>query len=146
MRRTSITAVLVVALLSLLIAPVFAQQGGRGGDRGGRRGTMGLMMYLERTWTLCSFKLECTAEQLEQLRPTYATALDTRDEAVQAAAEAQDWEAIGTALQACKDTLDAKLAEVLSEEQNTKLQEMATQRFGGMRRGPGGPPAPGAPQ
>ncbi len=99
-------------------------------------------MYLERTWTAVSFQLDCTSEQLAELRPTYRTALQQRDSSVKQAMQAQDWEALRAVLTQCKQTLDAKLQQVLSEEQWNKLQSLMQARMaglrGGMRRGQDG--------
>lgn len=120
----------VIALVVAMVASALAQQGPAGPGR--RGGMMGDMMYLERTWTAVSFQLECTGEQL---RPTYATALQTRNDALQAAREAQDREAVSAAIADCKSTLSAKLQEVLTEEQWTELEELMSVGMGGMRRG-----------
>ncbi len=134
-----LVAVAVLALAAATVTSVFAQQGQGGrGNRGGRGGMMGDMMYLERSWTAVSFQLDCTDEQIGQLRPTYETALSTRAEAIQAAADARDREGFRTAMTECRATLEAALQEVLTDEQWIELQDLMTARMGGMRRGAGG--------
>jgi Spy/CpxP family protein refolding chaperone len=139
------TALVVALVLVAASVPAFSQpgQGGQGGARRpggeGGRGMMGTMMYLERTWTAVSFQLDCTGEQLASLRPTYRNTLAARDAAVKAAAQAQDWQAMGKAMQDSKTRLDAKLKEVLSNAQWQKLQQLMQPRMGGMRPGGGAP-------
>ncbi|MFQ6131981.1 MAG: hypothetical protein ACE5R4_08100 [Armatimonadota bacterium] len=120
-------AVLCIGVVSLAVAAavVLAQQppGGRR-PGGGGRGMMGDMMYLERTWTAVSFQLDCTSEQLASLRPTYRNALNARNAALAKAREAGDFEAMGKAIRDCKTRLEAKLKEVLSTQQMTKLQQL----------------------
>ena len=140
-RKTTLAgagALVVVVVLAMTVSLAFGQKGS--GKRGaGQRGpgAMGGMMYLERTWTAVSFQLSCTSQQLEKLRPTYRTALKTRNAALKKAMEARDWKAVGTAMQKCKSTLDAKLKAVLSSQQWQKLQAQMKPRMGGMRRGGG---------
>lgn len=135
------TAVVAVALIVAGLTVAFGQQGQgrRGGRQGaGQWGMRGDMMYLERTWTAVSFQLECTSEQLEQLRPTYRQQLQLRNEGIQAAMEAQDFQGVREAMVNCRSALEEKLQEVLSDQQWTKLQELlSTGMFGG-RGGPRG--------
>ncbi len=107
---------------------------------------MGDMMYLERSWTAVSFKLDCTPEQTAALKPTYRNALNDRDAKMKVAMEAQNWEGMGTAITECKTRIEAKLKEVLSDAQMTKLTESMVRRGrpGGGGRGPGGPGGGGA--
>jgi hypothetical protein len=100
-------------------------------------------MYLERTWTAVSFQLDCTSTQLEQLRPTYRNSLNARNAALKAAGEAQDWQAMGKAMQDCKTRLDAKLKTVLSDSQWQKLQQLMQPHMGAMRPGGGARPGGG---
>ncbi|MFP3904446.1 MAG: hypothetical protein ACLFWB_09435 [Armatimonadota bacterium] len=135
--RKLITAVGIAAAVALLAAvaiPVFAQRGeARGGDRG-QRGMMGDMMYLERSWTAVSFQLECTDEQISQLYPIYALALQERNEAIKQAAVDQDREGYVEAIEACRTVLETKLQDVLTELQWQTLQEiMQPARRGGQR-------------
>ncbi len=131
---TGLVVVAVVALGAAMVTSALAQQ--EQGRRG--RGMMGAMMYLERSWTAVSFQLDCTGEQLELLRPTYRTALQTRADAVEASIEAQDWEGVRMAFTECKDSLDAKLQEVLTDEQWAQLEELMSAGMGmGGRRGGG---------
>ncbi|MGC9317821.1 MAG: hypothetical protein ACP5KN_07290 [Armatimonadota bacterium] len=133
------TAAVAVALIATGVTVALAQQGQ--GRRGGQRGMMGDMMYLERTWTAVSFQLECTSEQLEQLRPTYREQLQLRNESIQAAMQAQDFQGVREAIVNCRTALEAKLQEVLTDQQWTKLQQLlAPAMFGGPRgpRGAGG--------
>ena len=126
----------VMLLAAVVITMAFAQdqpQPQPGGQRGGMRD----MMYLERTWTAVSFQLECTTEQIAQLQPVYATALQTRNDAIKVAREAQDRDGVTAAVTECKTTLTEKLPEVLTDEQWTKLDELMSQGMG-MRGGGGG--------
>lgn len=152
MTRRSVLAIVGVALVPLLVSPVFAQgppPGGGGGGAGGgqRRGGMGgggmmNFIYLERTWTVVCFQVDVTSEQYTALKPTYRNALSARDAAVKKAMEAQDWQAMGKAMTDCKTRLETKLKEVLSTAQMTKLNELVTPRMprpsGGRRPGGGG--------
>jgi Spy/CpxP family protein refolding chaperone len=160
MRRRTILGVLgfVAAVALVFVAPdaVRAQppgggggpgRGGPGGGGGRGRGMMGTMLYLERSWTAVSFQLGCTAQQQAALRPTYLAALQARDAAIKKARDANDMQAIGTAFEKCKTTLDAKLKKTLSAAQWKKLETMMQPRTGqgGGRPGgaPGGPPRTG---
>ena len=101
---------------------------------------MGAMMYLERAWTAVSFQLGCTHEQIELLHPTFAAELKTRNDAIKKAMETQDMESMRAAITTCQSALEAKLAEVLTEEQLTALNElMSAQTMMGGRGGRGGP-------
>jgi hypothetical protein len=85
---------------------------------------MGALVYLEKSWTAVCFQLDCTAEQQESLKPTYATELTTRNETVEKAMKKRDMEAMQKALSTCKANLTAKLKEVLTEEQRDKLDKL----------------------
>jgi len=122
----------MVLLAAVVLTTAFAQQ-----PQPGRTG-MRDMMYLERAWTAVSFQLECTAEQIEQLQPIFATALQTRNDAMQAAREAQDRDALNQAVADCKTTLTDALTAALTEEQMTKLDELMNQAMGMPRQGGGG--------
>lgn len=134
-RKAMFVGVVVLVAVGLVAATITSTIGQRQGA-----GARGDMMYLERTWTAVSFQLNCTSEQLAKLRPTYRTALQTRNSSVKQAMQAQDWEALRAALAKCRQTLDAKLQPVLSDEQWTKLQTLIRARLaglgGGMRRAP----------
>jgi len=132
----------VMAFIAAVMVPSFAQPGqgqgqGRGGPGGGGQGAgmMGAMIYLERSWTAVSFQLDCTGEQIEQLHPTYLQALQTRQEAVKAATEKQDREALMQAMTDCKATLETALQTVLNDEQWANLQTLMEAPMGGMGRG-----------
>lgn len=144
MRRTGMTMVMVVVTVAMLVTmagEVFAQGGGGGGR--GQRGAMGDMYYLERAWTAVSFQLETTPEQIASLTPIFRDALLERNELIEAAIEAQDFESVRTAISDCKTTLETALQEQLTDEQWTKLQELLEARMFGRRGGQGGG-APGA--
>ncbi len=143
-RKAIFVGMVVLVAVGLVAATITSSLGQRegAGQRGDRQGLRpgGDMMYLERTWTAVSFQLGCTSAQLAKLRPTYRTALQTRDSSVKQAMQAQDWEALRAAIAKCKQTLDAKLQQVLSDEQWTKLQSLIQARMagpgGGMRPRP----------
>lgn len=136
---------ILLGLLLVLVAalPAVAQgqgAGGRGGGPprgGGGRQMMGLGMYLERAWTLCSFDLGCSTTQLAKLKPTFASALKARDASLKAAAAKRDMNAASAALTKCKSTLDAKLKAVLSKAQFAKLQQSVQPAWGRSRPGAG---------
>lgn len=141
-RRTALailTTVVIVAVLVVATLPAFAQ---RGQNRpGGQRDLMGDMLYLERSWTAVSFQLECTEEQINQLKPTYASALETRSIALQEAMQNGDRQAYVQAITDCKSTLEAKLNEVLTDEQLAELEKILTpvrRQGGGQGRPRGG--------
>ena len=158
MTRRSVLAIVGVALVPLLVSPVVAQGGGGGGGgrgpgagggqrRGGMGGGMMNFIYLERTWTIVCFQVDVTGEQYTALKPTYRNALSARDAAIKAAMEAQDWAAMGKAMEDCKTRLETKLKEVLSSTQMTKLNGLLMpqmpRRGGGGRGGGGGGRGPG---
>jgi hypothetical protein len=133
MRNRVFPAGLIVAaviVLCVVVSVAVAQGGGqRDGRRGGGQdGMMGSMMYLERSWTAVSFQLDCTGEQLTQLRPTYRNTLNARDAALKQAREKQDREAMAKAMTEAKTRLDTKLKSVLSDAQWTKLGQLMTPR------------------
>ncbi len=99
--------------------------GGGGGRPGGPGGDMQAMNYLEKAWTAVSFQLGCTPEQVETLKPTFAAELAARDQAVAEAMKDRDMEAMQKAQSACKSNLNAKLKEVLSDDQWQKLQKLS---------------------
>lgn len=139
-RRTSRTLMLVMVTLALLatVSATVAQEQGQQGRQGQRAG-MGDATYLERSWTAVCFQLECTQEQILALMPIYAEQLQIRTEAIAAAREAEDFEAIGKAYTDCKANLEAELGNVLSDEQWTAFQALAeTWNRGRGGRGGGG--------
>jgi hypothetical protein len=118
--RSVVLAVVVLAALTLIVGSVWAQ----------RRG-MGNMIYLERAWTAVSFQLNCTDDEIAALKPTFASALDARNTAIQAARQAGgDRQTMMAAIQKagddCKATLDAKLNTVLTADQQAALQKLLT--------------------
>jgi len=127
----------VIALALALVAVAAAQGGPPGGGRGGNM--MGAMMYLERSWTAVTLQLDCTPEQIALLQPTFASELKTRNDAMKKAMEAQDMESMRTAVTTCQSALEAKLAEVLTDEQLTALDELMSVQMMGRRGGRGGP-------
>ncbi len=84
-RKAMFVGIVVLVAVGLVAATITSSIGQRQGT-----GTRGDMMYLERTWTAVSFQLDCTSEQLAQLRPTYRRALRARDSSVKQAMQAQD--------------------------------------------------------
>jgi len=135
MLRAGLTVAAVIVLCVVVSVAVAQRDGQRGG---GARGMMGSMMYLERSWTAVSFQLECTGEQLAQLRPTYRNTLNARDAALKQAMASQDREAMMKAMTDAKTRLQTKLKSVLSDAQWTKLEQLMTVRTGGRRGGQGG--------
>jgi len=131
-RRIAMTGGVVLAALGLA-ALALAQPGGFGGPppgggggrQGGPGGDMQGMDYLEKAWTAVSFQLECATEQVETLKPTFAAELMTRDQAVAQAMKDRDMEAMQKAQNACKTRLNARLKEVLSDDQWQKLQKLS---------------------
>jgi len=95
-----------------------------GGPGGGGPGDMQAMTYLEQAWTAVCFQLDCSAEQQDSLRPTFATELQTRNEALEQAQKKRDMSAMQKALEACKSGLNARLKEVLADAQWDKLQKL----------------------
>jgi len=143
MRHNALGVGLAAVVLCVTAALVVAQAPSGNRPPGAGRGMMGGFLYLERSWTAVSFQLDCTSTQLATLKPTYANALAARDAAVKKAMGAKDWPGAGKAMQDCKTRLDAKLKQVLTSQQWTKLQQLTQPPTGGMRPGGGGPPAPG---
>ena len=123
---TNRALVLVVLCLTLAVsaALVSAQPPPGGGGPGGNRGQMQARMYFEMTWAAVCFKLQCTPDQVIALQPTYAAALDARDKDVAAARAANDRPGMQKAFETCKATLDAKLKEILSAQQQLDLEKL----------------------
>ena len=133
MRRQHLLAGGVMGIMALVVALGWAQGPGGpppGGGRGGRPGGMEAMTYLEKAWTAVSFQLNCTAEQQEQLKPTFASALETRDQALTQAKQNRDMEAMQKAAETCKATLTAKLKAVLSADQLQTLDKLTQPTMG----------------
>lgn len=150
MRRSTGVRVLVVvvsaAMLVTTVGAVLAQDGGGRQGRGGQRGMMGDMYYLERAWTAVSFQLDATPEQVAALTPIFREALLTRNELIQAAIEARDFQSVRTAITDCRTTLETALQEQLTDEQWAKLNELLNARLMGRPPrgdGAGGPPPAG---
>ncbi len=141
-RRLVFGGLMTLAVVALVVGTSFAQgqQGQRPARPGVRGGGMGDMMYLERAWTACSFQLDCTAEQLEALRPTFRNALNERNQALAQAMQNRDFQAMRTAIQNCKTRLQTKLQDVLTDDQWVKLDGIMTRPMMGM----GGPRPGGA--
>jgi len=122
--RRVVSIGLAVSVALALAALALAQGGGPPPGGGGGRppgGDMQVMTYLEKTWTAVCFQLDCTAEQQESLKATYASALQTRNQVLEQALKNRDMTAMQKAAQTCKTTLDTKLKTVLSDEQWQKL-------------------------
>ncbi len=135
MRNRMVSAGLTVAaviVLCVVASAAFAQRGG------GQRGTMRSMIYLERSWTGGAFQLNCSRDQVGQVRPTYRNTLKARDAALKQAAASQDREAMMKAMTDAKTRLETKLKSVLSDAQWKKLEQLMTMRTGGRRGGQGG--------
>ena len=128
--------VAAVIVLCVVVSVAVAQRDGQRG--GGARGMMGSMMYLERSWTAVSFQLDCTTEQLAQLRPTYRNTLSARDAALKEAMASQDREGTMKAITEATTRLETKLKSVLSDAQWAKLDELMTMRTARRRGGQGG--------
>lgn len=139
---------MALALIALATGVVYAQAPGGGGGGGGQRGGMQNLMYMDRAWTAVSFGVEATTDQLDKLRPTFQTAFQSRLDLIKGVMEAQDRQAAMqdaiTKAQQMKDEIDAKLKEVLTPDQMTKLQPMLSFGQGGGRGGGGGAGAGGA--
>lgn len=139
MRNRMVSAGLTVAAVIVLCVVASAAFAQRGGERGGGQPGMNIsMMYLERSWTAVSFQLDCSSEQVGQLRPTYRNTLSARDAALKQAAASQDREAMMKAMTDAKTRLETKLKSVLSDAQWKKLEQLMTMRTGGRRGGQGG--------
>ncbi len=136
------TAGLFVIACLLVSLPVLAQQQGRG-QRGRGRGRMGNFMFIERSWAILCFGLGASQEQINKLRPAYQDAWNTRAEALNKLRAAEDrraaFQEFAQTLQMIRGDLEQKLAAVLTEEQQEKLQQMLQGGiFGGRGRGRGG--------
>jgi len=99
---------------------------------------MGAMMF-EFSWAALAFEVKVSGQQLEQLRPTYQAAWDTRKAAMKKAMENQDWQALGSAMQKVQANIDAKLKQVLTKDQLDKLKKWEEARRQMMRPPGGGP-------
>ena len=134
---------LVAGLMTLAVGTACAQGGG--GGRGGRGG-MNNMSYLDRSWTAVCFGVEATQEQIMALVPTFTEQWKVRVDTMKTIADAPDRRA---AMQAAQPTfakiqtdIDAKLKEILSADQVTKITAMLAPPQGPMG-GPGGAGGPG---
>jgi Spy/CpxP family protein refolding chaperone len=148
-RRSWLSVVTVLGLLALVCGAAMAQPpgGGQGGGFGGPggqggRGMMGSMNYIERAWTAMFFELGCSTEQLQNLYATFGAAWNTRKDAqAKMRAGTMDFQAYGQVLQQIQQTIDAKLKEVLTADQQKKWEEFNAQQQmpRGNRGGQGGP-------
>jgi Spy/CpxP family protein refolding chaperone len=134
-RRAIVTTVIVAAAVILLVvgAVSIMAQPGAGGGPGGARGAMRSMQHLERSWTALAFELNATADQLTKLRPIYQKVYDERKAALEKARAAQDFQAMGPALEKAQADIDAALKDALTPEQLAKWQQLQ-QAGQGMRR------------
>jgi CHASE3 domain sensor protein len=100
------------------------------------------MNYIERAWTAMFFEIGCNTEQLQNLYATFAAAWNTRKDAqAKLRAGAMDFQTYAQTLQQIQQTIDAKLKEVLTEEQMKKWQDFNAQQqmpLGNRGRAPGG--------
>jgi len=125
MRLRAAVSLAVLAILVVTVTWAIAQGGAPQGQRPAFDPKMAAsFMYLERSWTAVSFQLNCTAQQLASLKPTYANALTARDAAVKQAITAKNWQAGGKASLDCMTRLQTKLKQVLSSQQWTKLDQL----------------------
>lgn len=144
--RSWLSVVTVLGLLALVCGVAMAQPPGGGpggpGGPGGARGMMGAMNYIERAWTAMFFEIGCNTEQLQNLYATFAAAWNTRKDAqAKLRAGNMDFQTYAQTLQQIQQTIDAKLKEVLTADQQKKWEEYNAQQQmpRGNRGGPGGP-------
>jgi len=125
MRLRVVAGLAALAIIAATMTWAIAQGGAPQGQRPAFDPKMAAsFMYLERSWTAVSFQLNCTAQQLASLKPTYANALTARDAAVKQAITAKNWQAAGKASVDCMTRLQTKLKQVLSSQQWTKLDQL----------------------
>lgn len=116
--KTRLTIALLLALA--VTASAFAQPaGGKGQGGGGRRGMGGSMMYVEQSWAALCFDINLTADQISKLKPTYAWAYKSRNDAMKAAMANHDFAAAGKTMEYVKKTVDERIPLVLSAAQKT---------------------------
>lgn len=138
-RRSWLSVVTVLGLLALVCGVAMAQPPGGGPGGGGGQGGRGGMNNLERAWTAMFFELGCTTEQLQNCYATFAAGWNTRKDAAAKARADNDFATYMQAMQQIQQTIDAKLKEVLTAEQQTKWTEyQASQQMPRGNRGGGG--------
>jgi len=128
-KRTSIAMVFGVVVGLILTSWAQAQPGGRrqggpggGPGRGGRAGQhFGDMMYFESTWSAVAFQCDASKVQLGKIRPTFQKTYDSRKAAMEKARQNRDFQAVQTAMKTIKQSIEAKLKEVLLADQKAKL-------------------------
>ena len=135
---------LAVSTLFVAVAPIVALSGSvwAQGGGGGGRGAGGAMNYLDRAWTVVSFAIELTPQQVTDLKPVFVDGWKSRVEIMQKLMAAQDRQAAMQealpAIQKIKTDIDAKLATVLTDAQKAVVTPLLAQ--GPRRNGGGGAP------
>lgn len=135
------TALTVVAVISLASVALAQQQGGGGRDGGQRRGMMGSAMFIEQSWSALCFEMDLSQVQFGKLKPTYVWAYKARESALKSARETRSFDAAAKTLATIKSTLEERIPIVLTDAQKVqwkKWQAEQAARQNRMREGAGG--------
>jgi len=101
----------------------------------------GSMMYVEQSWAALCFEVNLSADQIAKLKPSYAWAYKSRNDAMKAAMANHDFEAAGKTMAYIKSTLDARIPIVLTAAQKTLWKQWVANQEAmrnRMRQGMGG--------
>jgi len=137
--RIRLTIAILVAIALTTVA--CAQAGGKAQGGGQRRGMGGSMMYVEQSWAALCFEVNLSADQIAKLKPSYAWAYKSRNDAMKAAMANHDFEAAGKTMAYIKSTLDARIPIVLTAAQKTLWKQWVANQEAmrnRMRQGMGG--------
>jgi hypothetical protein len=134
MSRTAVlTGIVALCLLVVVVCPALAQPGGGGG------GQRTPMFNLDASWGALTFELKIVdADKWKILRDFYQTQYDKRKEAMAKAREANDFQSVRPVMEQMQLDVEAKLKEVLSEEEMAKYLEWKTTQANMPRGGRGG--------
>ncbi len=144
-----LTAILAMAAITVFLTNQVtqAQRPDRGGMRGGgggeRRGGGGMRAFnptsiIDNSWIDLTFSLKVDDETLIKARPVYQKHRDNLQKTLKEARESEDRSALREAFGKIGSGFQADLKTVLTEEQITKLDELAQKRRGQMMNRGGG--------
>lgn len=148
MKQNRLMRLALVAGLTLMATSAFAQGPGGPGGRGGR---MDPAQMMERQITDMKDRLKLTDEQLAKVKPILETQMkqmaELREKFPRPEPGNPPSEEMMTAMTKMREESNAKIAAILTAEQQEEFKKFSSERRGmGGRGGPGGPDGRRPPQ